>query len=159
MYGRSFIAANFLQEVTGINAKTRSPALNKVLENILELYLVKAALDNMNNIFRVRTVNKILFQYSNSIMKSIFQIVKITDEDVDSLQARLEKSLKLMRPNAVAICDGFDFPDRNLLSTLGCFDGNVYERIFEEAKNSSLNKEPVPRVFHTHLKPFMKSKM
>ncbi|XP_005182228.2 probable peroxisomal acyl-coenzyme A oxidase 1 isoform X1 [Musca domestica] len=138
LYGRSFIAANFLQEVTGINAKTRSPALNKVLENILELYLVKAALDNMNNIFR---------------------IVKITDEDVNSLQASLEKSLKSMRPNAVAICDGFDFPDRNLLSTLGCFDGNVYERIFEEAKNCSLNKEPVPRVFHTHLKPFMKSKM
>lgn len=75
------------------------------------------------------------------------------------LQTRLELALKAIRPDAVAICDGFDHHDKNLKSTLGSYDGNVYERIFEEAKKSPLNQKPVPDVFHTHLKPFMKSKM
>lgn len=71
----------------------------------------------------------------------------------------METSLKTIRPDAVAICDGFDFHDRNLSSTLGCYDGNVYQRIFEAAKSNPLNAKPVPDVFHTHLKPFMKSKL
>ncbi|XP_075166874.1 acyl-coenzyme A oxidase 1-like [Haematobia irritans] len=138
LYGRCFIANTFLDEVTGSTSKNRNSAMNKVLENILELYLVNLALINMSEIMRV---------------------IQLSDSDLRSLQARLEDALKTMRPNAIAICDGFDFHDRNLLSTLGSYDGNVYERIFEEAKNSPLNKEPVPKVFHTHLKPFMKSKV
>lgn len=75
------------------------------------------------------------------------------------MQKRLERVLKDIRPNAVAICDGFDYHDNTLRSTLGSYDGNVYERIFESAKKSTLNKEPVPNAFHTHLKPFMASKL
>lgn len=67
--------------------------------------------------------------------------------------------MKAIRPDAVAIVDGFDLHDKTLSSTLGAYDGNVYERIFEAAKNSQLNRKPVPEVFHTHLKPFMKSKI
>lgn len=79
--------------------------------------------------------------------------------ELRALQTRLEDVLKALRPDAVAICDGFDFHDRNLKSTLGSYDGNVYERIFEEAKKSPLNKKPVPDVIYTHLQPFMKAKM
>jgi len=52
-----------------------------------------------------------------------------------------EKMLKRLRVNAVAIVDAFDFPDYVLNSTLGCADGNPYERLFEQAKNTSLNKK------------------
>uniref|UniRef100_A0A1I8PT59 Acyl-coenzyme A oxidase n=1 Tax=Stomoxys calcitrans TaxID=35570 RepID=A0A1I8PT59_STOCA len=138
LYGRCFIAKTFLEEMTGPSSKNRSPALNKVLRNLLELYLVNTALKNMNEILRV---------------------IQISDADLRALQRRLEDSLAAIRKDAVAICDGFDFHDRNLLSTLGAYDGNVYERIFEEAKNSPLNQQPVPKVFHTHLKSFMKSKL
>ena len=75
------------------------------------------------------------------------------------MQTRLEKALTALRPDAVAICDGFDYHDNQLASTLGSYDGNVYERLFEAAKKSPMNKEPVPKSFHTHLKPFMKSKI
>ncbi|KAI8128650.1 putative peroxisomal acyl-coenzyme A oxidase 1 [Lucilia cuprina] len=138
LHGRSFVIASFLEEVIGPNAKLRNPALNKVLEELLELYLVHTSLRHMNDLLR---------------------FISITDADLRSLQVRLEEALKALRPNAVAICDGFDHHDNNLRSTLGSYDGNVYERLFEAAKKSPLNKEPVPKSFQTHLKPFMKSKI
>ncbi|XP_075167181.1 acyl-coenzyme A oxidase 1-like [Haematobia irritans] len=138
LYGRCFIASTFFEEVTGPSSKSRHPHLNAVLKTLLELYLVNLVLGHMNEILR---------------------IFEVSDKQLRSLHTRLEDALAAIRPNAVAICDGFDFHDRNLLSTLGAYDGNVYERIFEEAKNCPLNKEPVPKVFHTHLKPFMKSNL
>jgi acyl-CoA oxidase len=75
------------------------------------------------------------------------------------LQYRLEDALAKLRPNAVAIVDGFDIPDNVLGSALGAYDGNVYERLFEEAQKSPLNQEPVNKSFHMYLKPFMKSQL
>lgn len=79
--------------------------------------------------------------------------------DVDSLQARLENLLTKLRPNAISLVDGFDIPDIVLNSALGSYDGNVYERIFEEAKKSPLNQTPVPESIHKYLIPFMKSNL
>uniref|UniRef100_A0A1I8PRA7 Acyl-coenzyme A oxidase n=1 Tax=Stomoxys calcitrans TaxID=35570 RepID=A0A1I8PRA7_STOCA len=126
LHGNCFVAATFLEEVTGPAARGRNPALNQVLENLLELFLVSTAMRHMNELLRV---------------------INLSDADLRSLQNRLEDVLKAIRPNAVAICDGFDFHDRNLKSTLGSYDGNAYERIFAEAKASPLNKQPVPDVF------------
>lgn len=71
----------------------------------------------------------------------------------------MEDRLKRLRPNAVGLVDGFDVPDEILDSALGAYDGNVYERLVEEANKSPLNKEPVNRSFELYLKPFMKSNM
>lgn len=62
-------------------------------------------------------------------------------------------------PNAIGIVDGFDHPDAVLVSTLGAYDGNVYERLLEAAKKSPLNQEDVNKSFHMHLKPFMNSNL
>lgn len=48
-----------------------------------------------------------------------------------------------LRPNAVGIVDAFDFTDVTLRSALGCYDGNVYERLFQHAKNHPMNKNKV----------------
>lgn len=76
-----------------------------------------------------------------------------------AVRAVLEDCLKRLRPNAVGLVDGFDMPDEILDSALGAYDGNVYERLVEEANKSPLNKEPVNRSFELYLKPFMKSNM
>lgn len=55
--------------------------------------------------------------------------------------------------------DGFDIRDEILASTLGAFDGNVYERLFEEASKSPLNKDPVNRSFDLYLKPLLKANL
>lgn len=83
----------------------------------------------------------------------------MTSSDIQSLQKLLEASLKKLRYNALGICDGFDYPDKILASTLGTYDGNVYENLIEAAKQSPLNQEDVNKSFHLYLKPFMKSNL
>jgi acyl-CoA oxidase len=39
-----------------------------------------------------------------------------------------------LRPDAIALVDAFDLPDRVLNSTIGRYDGNVYEALYEQAK-------------------------
>lgn len=78
---------------------------------------------------------------------------------MQALQQRLEILLTEIRPNAVGIVDGFDIPDKILSSALGAYDGNVYERLFLEAKKSPLNQDPVPKAFELYMKPFMRSNL
>ncbi|KAH8331377.1 hypothetical protein KR074_001744, partial [Drosophila pseudoananassae] len=136
LHGRAFIFSSFTAEVTGPKSKNRSAAFNRVLENLLELYLVKETLGQLSNLLR---------------------FITLTDSDLTSLQDRLETVLAKLRPDAVAIVDGFDFNDQQLNSTLGAFDGNAYERIFDAALRNPMNQKSVPKSFHEHLKPFMKS--
>lgn len=79
--------------------------------------------------------------------------------DVEKLQHRIETALKSFRRHALGIVDGFDIPDFVLSSTLGAYDGNVYERLLEAAKKSPLNQEDVNKSFHLYLKPFVKSNL
>jgi Acyl-CoA oxidase. len=83
----------------------------------------------------------------------------LTRQDISALQNWMENLLEALRPNAVGIVDSFDFHDRVLSSTLGSWDGRVYERLFEEASKSPLNKESVNESFHKYLKPFLKSNL
>lgn len=56
-----------------------------------------------------------------------------------------------LRPNAVALVDAFDFPDRLLNSCLGRYDGQVYDALYEYAKNSPLNQHQVRKRFSFYL--------
>ncbi|XP_030369022.1 probable peroxisomal acyl-coenzyme A oxidase 1 [Scaptodrosophila lebanonensis] len=136
LHGRAFVFGSFVSEVTGAKSKTRSASLNAVLELLLELYLIHVTLKQMSDILR---------------------FINLSDADLSKLQERLETTLTKLRPEAVAIVDGFDFTDQQLSSTLGSFDGNAYEHIFEAAMNSPMNQKSVPKFFHEHLGPFMKS--
>ncbi|XP_046810094.1 probable peroxisomal acyl-coenzyme A oxidase 1 [Lucilia cuprina] len=138
LHGRQFVAATFLQQITGPKTSQLSKNAKSFLEALLELYLVKTALTHMNDILR---------------------FINVSEDDLQSLQDRLELALTKIRPNIVAFTDGFDFPDGVLNSVLGSYDGNVYERLFESAKMSPLNQKPVPDSFEKHLKPFIKSKL
>lgn len=78
---------------------------------------------------------------------------------MEQLQQRMESALKTVRKSALGVVDGFDIPDFVLSSTLGSYDGNVYERLLEAAKKSPLNQEDVNKSFHLYLKPFIKSNL
>uniref|UniRef100_T1PA23 Acyl-coenzyme A oxidase n=1 Tax=Musca domestica TaxID=7370 RepID=T1PA23_MUSDO len=138
LHGRQFVAETFWKQITGPKTANLSKPTKAALDNLVELYLVHTALRHMNDILR---------------------FISLTEADVKSLQNRLEAVLKKLRPEAIAITDGFDFSDGVLNSVLGAYDGNVYERIFEAAKMSPMNQKPVQDSFEKHLKPFMKSKM
>ncbi|XP_059615511.1 probable peroxisomal acyl-coenzyme A oxidase 1 [Phlebotomus argentipes] len=132
---RAFILRAGHEAMQKISGKV-SPALASVLRDLLELYAVDAAQKALGDLLRFTT---------------------ISEANVEQLQKRLEGVLSRLRPNAVALVDGFDFPDEVLRSALGAFDGNVYEHIYEDAMKSPLNQEPVNATFHKYLKPFMKA--
>ena len=74
----------------------------------------------------------------------------VEDNDVNDIQANMVRQcvlqlLDVVRPNAVALVDAWDFSDFRLRSALGRYDGNVYPAILESSKKDSLNAtEPGP---------------
>lgn len=133
MHCRAFLIQSSYLTILKL-VKDLSPALGKILSDIIELYAVDNALLNL---------------------KYLMRFVTITQEDVADLQDRLETVLARIRPNAVGLVDSFDISDKVLNSTLGAYDGNVYERLFEDAMKSPLNQEPVNKSFELYLKPLM----
>ena len=84
----------------------------------------------------------------------------LDQHSLEAVKNRRLKLLEVLRPEAVNIVDSFDFQDSELcFSTLGCYDGNVYERLFEAAKKTSLNKADVQPAFEAHLKPLIKANL
>lgn len=71
----------------------------------------------------------------------------LTDTQVTQVNQRVKELLAVIRPNAVALVDSFDFHDIHLASVLGRYDGNVYENMFEWAKKSPLNKTEVRKPY------------
>uniref|UniRef100_A0A8C6YN89 Acyl-coenzyme A oxidase n=1 Tax=Naja naja TaxID=35670 RepID=A0A8C6YN89_NAJNA len=64
----------------------------------------------------------------------------LTEAHLIQVNMRIKELLALIRPNAVALVDSFDFCDSMLRSVLGRYDGNIYENMFEWSKKSPLNK-------------------
>jgi len=95
---------------------------------------------------------------------TLFACSNIADESVWNgtlpfTQVRLAKAaaveaMERLRPNAVALVDAFDIPDRILNSTIGRFDGNVYEALYEHARKNPLNKTE-PFTGYEYLKPHL----
>lgn len=77
----------------------------------------------------------------------------MTDSQITQAHQRVKELLAIIRPEAVALVDAFDYRDMSLGSVLGRYDGNVYENMFEWAKNSPMNKTEVHESFHKYLKP------
>ncbi|CAH2102908.1 unnamed protein product [Euphydryas editha] len=134
---RVILLSSFYEEIQTCS-KTVSAELRVVLIQLLDLYIVYWALEKLSD----------LLQYTS-----------ITSEDVQSLQAWYEDTLTELRPNAVGLVDAFDLNDKVIGSTLGSYDGRVYERLMEDALKSPLNSETVNYTFHKYLKPFMQGKL
>ena len=72
----------------------------------------------------------------------------------------LSKSIKLLlqqiRPEAISLVDSFDFSDFFLNSSLGRYDGRVYEDLFERTKQCPLNLNEVSEAYNLHLSKLIK---
>ncbi|XP_045447119.1 probable peroxisomal acyl-coenzyme A oxidase 1 [Melitaea cinxia] len=134
---RVILLSSFYEDIHA-SSKTVSPELRVVLNQLLDLYTVYWALEKLSD----------LLQYTS-----------ITSEDVQRLQAWYEDTLVALRPNAVGLVDAFDLDDMVLGSTLGSYDGKVYERLMEDALKSPLNSGKINYTFYKYLKPFMEGKL
>ncbi|KAL0851514.1 hypothetical protein ABMA28_007305 [Loxostege sticticalis] len=134
---RAILLSCYLEE-TLKSVKEASPALREVMMQLVDLYIVYWALRCVGDLLR---------------------FTSISERDIAQLQSWYESLLTQLRPNAVGLVDAFDLRDEILHSTLGAYDGRVYERLMEEAMKSPLNQEPVNQSFHKYLKPFMQGKL
>jgi acyl-CoA oxidase len=64
----------------------------------------------------------------------------MTPELADTLMDQIHVLLDRIRPDAVGLVDALGYEDDQLKSTLGRYDGKVYEAIYDEAKKSPLNQ-------------------
>ncbi|KAH9136692.1 hypothetical protein AeRB84_018297, partial [Aphanomyces euteiches] len=67
--------------------------------------------------------------------------------------------LKVVRPNAISLVDGFDFSDFELNSTIGRYDGDIYRALIDRATKDPLNKTDVVPGYHQYLKPLLTAKL
>ncbi|CAK4143177.1 unnamed protein product [Aphanomyces euteiches] len=67
--------------------------------------------------------------------------------------------LKVVRPNAISLVDGFDFSDFELNSTIGRYDGDIYRALIDRASKDPLNKTDVVPGYHQYLKPLLAAKL
>uniref|UniRef100_A0A5B6Z5V7 Acyl-coenzyme A oxidase n=1 Tax=Davidia involucrata TaxID=16924 RepID=A0A5B6Z5V7_DAVIN len=63
------------------------------------------------------------------------------------------------RPNAIALVDAFNYTDHFLGSILGCYDGNVYPKLYEAAWKDPLNDSVVPDGYHEYIRPMLKQQL
>ena len=64
-----------------------------------------------------------------------------------------------LRPQMIPLVEALGFPDELICSAIGNSYGDIYETQLEWAKNSKYNKEDVPPMFETMIKPFMMGKL
>uniref|UniRef100_H3GCK8 Acyl-coenzyme A oxidase n=1 Tax=Phytophthora ramorum TaxID=164328 RepID=H3GCK8_PHYRM len=69
------------------------------------------------------------------------------------IRANIQELLTRIRPHAVTLVDGFNFSDHTLNSTLGRYDGNVYEALYESAQHDPLNHSSDKVALHELLRP------
>jgi acyl-CoA oxidase len=61
------------------------------------------------------------------------------------LNHKVKELLREVRVDAIPLVDAFDFSDRTLNnSTLGRFDGHVYDALYESAQREPLNASAIP---------------
>nr|CAB3219768.1 peroxisomal acyl-coenzyme A oxidase 1 [Phallusia mammillata] len=79
----------------------------------------------------------------------------LSGTEVKAIRQYVVELLPLIRVNAVALVDAFDFRDEVLDSVLGRYDGNVYEELLKWALSSPLNKTDVHPSYDKYLKPLL----
>jgi len=84
-------------------------------------------------------------QWHGRIDASTYSLVESTVADL----------LAEIRPDAVPLVDAFEFHDRVLGSTIGRFDGNVYEALYEGATKSKLNLTRPFKGYKEYLQPYL----
>ncbi|ESP01292.1 hypothetical protein LOTGIDRAFT_212832 [Lottia gigantea] len=109
------------------------PKLQQVLQALFQLYCIYTILENIGDFVKDGYLNS---------------------QQIELLNTKLLDLLAEIRPNAVNIVDSFDIPDEILASCLGRYDGQVYQALYEYAKESKLNQIEVTDVYYKHLKPF-----
>jgi len=110
-----FVRNNLL----GVQQQVKDPAIKTVLLRLLDLVMLMQVRENCGDWMGC-----------------------LDEQQVDLINLRIDELLNELRPDCIGLTDGLGCTDDELQSTLGRFDGNVYEAIYNEARMSPLNATP-----------------
>ncbi|XP_061189326.1 peroxisomal acyl-coenzyme A oxidase 1-like [Saccostrea echinata] len=123
-----------------------------VVENFVKIlserYLDDKTKRVMMSLCKLYAVHGIITNLGEFIQDGFF-----SSDQIQILQNKLTSLLKEIRPNAVALVDAFDYPDSVLDSCLGRYDGQVYQALYEYARESPLNEKEVLDSYYKYIKP------
>jgi len=98
-----------------------------------------------------------LYSWSNFLDDNWGQIIE--PSQYVFIKEAVNEVMEEIRPDAIALTDAFDYPDSLLKSTIGGYEGNVYESLFDAAQNSSLNQQEVFDGYNEFLKPVLNQEL
>ncbi|KAH7431891.1 hypothetical protein KP509_08G071700 [Ceratopteris richardii] len=83
----------------------------------------------------------------------------LSPEQVELAKSQLRDLFKKVRHNAVSLVDAFDYTDFYLGSSLGRYDGNVYESLYNEALKDPTNASAVTEGYTEFIRPILKQQL
>lgn len=113
----------------------KEPAIQQVLQRLCDLFALHGILTN-----------------SGDFLHDGF----LSGAQVDMARKAYLDLLLLIRKDAILLTDAFDFTDQCLNSALGCYDGNVYGRLFQWARESPSNAQENP-AYEKYIRPLLRS--
>ncbi|GFZ01141.1 acyl-CoA oxidase 1 [Actinidia rufa] len=82
----------------------------------------------------------------------------LANDQLRSLYSKVSLSLSHLAGQS-ALVDSFNYTDHLLGSILGCYDRNVYPKLYEAAWKDPLNESVVPNGYHEYIKPVLKQQI
>ncbi|TNV82173.1 hypothetical protein FGO68_gene6753 [Halteria grandinella] len=76
-----------------------------------------------------------------------------------AIQNAQKHLLSKLRPYMIPLIEAWNFPDHLLPSAIGNSYGDIYETQLEWARNSKLNKNPMPKGFKEYMLPILTAKL
>jgi len=102
------------------------PTASKNLVNVLS---------DMRSLFALTTITSPFSHNSISFVED----GSITLVQLDTIRSLVNTLLESLVPDAIALTDAWDFSDASLCSAIGCYDGNVYERLMAWSRQIPIN--------------------
>jgi acyl-CoA oxidase len=93
--------------------------------------------------------------WANSILLDENWAGLLTPKQILFVREAVAQLLDQIRPDAVPLVDAFDLPDVVVNSTIGRYDGNVYEALYEYAKRGELNQSDPFQGYYEYLRPHL----
>jgi len=120
------LMSNFVTKVNHM----KDPVINKILNRLCILFALTNFIDS---------------NWSHIFERDEYRLINEAVAEI----------LPEIRRDCVSLVDAFDYPDNVLRSTIGRYDGNVYEALFDHAQKSILNQSDPFDGYVEYLKPHL----
>lgn len=111
-------------------------------------------METLHSIFCASSIEK----YGDGLILGGF----LSTDQFNQIRSHLHSQIDKIRPQLLGLVESFDLDDEILYSEIGSSDGKVYERMYEAALSSPLNKKDKVKGFDEFIKPtqlFLKAKL